>query len=101
MSANQKSGASGPSERRTDARHSARIDAVLDDPSHASLGFTASGFSRTGAFLKRRDNTTPLPAVGTAIHLVFRWPMETKIPPVHVEAKVIRQTEDGVGVQFD
>ena len=70
------------------------MHAVRDD-FLCQLGISALGF------LKRRDNTTPLPAVGTAIHLVFRWPMETKIPPVHVEAKVIRQTEDGVGVQFD
>jgi uncharacterized membrane protein YfbV (UPF0208 family) len=35
------------------------------------------------------------------IHLTFKWPMETKIPPVQVEARVIRQTDDGVGVQFD
>ena len=101
MSANQKPGVPGPSDRRLDPRISTRIDAVVDDPDHGSLVFTASGFSRTGAFLKRRDDTTPLPVVGSVIHLVFRWPLETKIPPVHVDAKVIRQTEDGVGVQFD
>lgn len=89
------------SDRRLDTRITTRIDAVVDDPVHGSLIFTASGFSRTGAFLQRREANTPLPAIGNTIRLVFQWPLETKIPPVRVEARVIRQTENGVGVQFD
>jgi hypothetical protein len=101
MSAKQNEGAAKDTDRRLDPRISTRIDAVVDDAQHGSLVFTASGFSRTGAFLRRREPGTPLPVVGSVIQLVFNWPLETKIPPVRVEAKVIRQTEDGVGVLFD
>lgn len=79
---------------------STRLAAVIEDPQHGSLIFTASGFSRTGAFLQRVDAGTPLPQIGDTIKLVFHWPLETKIPPVRVEAKVIRQSDDGVGVEF-
>ena len=88
-------------DRRLDPRITTRIEAVVDHAEHGSLVFTASGFSRTGAFLRRHEHETPLPLVGSVIQLVFHWPLETKIPPVRVEAKVIRRTEDGVGVQFD
>jgi hypothetical protein len=88
-------------ERRMDPRHSANVEAIVDDPQRGPLQFTARGFSRTGAFLQRRDADTPLPAVGETIHLMFKWPLETQIPPVKVEARVVRQTADGVGVQFD
>lgn len=90
-----------PAERREDARLATHIEAVIDDARYQSLVFTASGFSRTGAFLQRREGTVPLPAVGSAIRLVFRWPLETAIPPVRVDARVVRQTDDGVGVQFE
>ncbi len=89
------------SDRRADPRLTTRLEALVEDPQHGLLIFTASGFSRTGAFLQRRDATTPLPAVGNTVQLMFRWPLETKIPPVRVEAKVMRHTEDGVGVLFE
>lgn len=90
-----------PAERREDERLATRIEAIIDDVRYQSLVFTASGFSRTGAFLQRREGTQPLPQVGSAIRLVFRWPLETEMPPVRVDAKVVRQTGDGVGVQFE
>lgn len=88
------------SDRRLDPRLATRLEAVVDDPRHGALTFVASGFSRSGAFLQRRDASVPLPAVGSLIQIVFRWPLETQIPPVRVEARVVRQTEDGVGVHF-
>jgi hypothetical protein len=101
MTIKQNLGAQEPIDRRLDPRITTRIDAIVDDAEHGSLVFTASGFSRTGAFLRRREHDTPLPLVGSVIRLVFHWPLETKIPPVRVEAKVIRRTDDGVGVLFD
>jgi len=35
------------------------------------------------------------------IQITFRWPLETHMPPVKVEAKVVRQTGDGIGVRFE
>jgi len=88
-------------DRRLDPRLATRIEAVVADLQHGNLAFTASGFSRTGAFLRRHDRSTPLPPVGSRIEIVFSWPLETDIPPVRVEATVIRQSEDGVGVRFE
>jgi hypothetical protein len=101
MSSNQSRGAHKESERRQEPRYPARLEAVVEDGQHGTLTFTASGFSRTGAFLRRRDNDTPLPAIGSAVKLSFIWPLETQIPPVRVQATIVRHTEDGVGVQFE
>jgi len=90
-----------PSDRRSDPRMSTRLEATINDGRNGTLAFTASGFSRTGAFLLRRDKATALPAVGSVVQLAIHWPLETKLKPVRVEAKVIRQTEDGIGVQFE
>lgn len=89
------------SERRLDPRIGTRLAAIIEDAQHGSLIFTASGFSRTGAFLQRLDKDTPLPAINSVVQLVFHWPLETKMPPVRVEAKVMRHTSEGVGVQFE
>lgn len=100
MSSNQ-GGAHKESERRIEPRYPARLEAVVEDTEHGKLTFTASGFSRAGAFLRRRDNDTPLPSIGSIVKLSFIWPLETQIPPVRVEATIVRHTEDGVGVQFE
>jgi len=101
MSAKPSTVAATSADRRLDPRMSTRLQAVVEDAKHGTLTFTASGFSRTGAFLQRRDSATPLPAIGSVIQLAIHWPLETKLKPVEVEAKVIRQTNDGVGVQFE
>jgi hypothetical protein len=90
------------SDRRLDPRYNTRVEATIEDSKYESIVFTTSGFSRTGAFLQPRQNTTaPLPMVGTIIKLIFHWPLETHMPPIRVEAKVIRQTSDGIGVRFE
>lgn len=101
MSSMPNDGAPQPADRRLDPRENTRLEAVVRDAQHGTLVFTAGRFSRTGAFLTPRDPATPLPAVGATIRLTFHWPLQTEIPPVEVDAKVVRQTDDGVGVQFD
>jgi hypothetical protein len=102
MSSKQDEGARRRVERRSDPRLATRlISAIVEDPEHGALVFTADAFSRTGAFLRRLDKLTPLPKVGDIIKLVLRWPVETRMHPVHVDAKVVRLTEYGVGVQFE
>lgn len=102
MSSKQDEGARKRHERRSDPRLATRlISAMVEDPVHGALVFTADAFSRTGAFLRRLDKSTPLPAVGDIIKLVLRWPIETKMQPVRVDAKVVRKAENGVGVQFE
>lgn len=101
MNPKQNDAASKDSDRRVDPRLATRLDAIVDDVRYGALTFTASGFSRSGAFLQRRDPETPLPMIGSLIQIVFRWPLETQIPPVRVQATVVRQTDDGVGVQFE
>lgn len=88
-------------DRRSNPRLATRIQAVIEDTEHGSLVFTASGFSRTGAFLKPRDYHAQLPRSGSVVQLVFHWPLETHIPPVRVEATVIHQNEQGLGVKFE
>jgi hypothetical protein len=90
-----------PAERRLDQRLTTRLEAVVEDAAQGTLVFTTSGFSRTGAFLRRRDDRVALPAIGSVIQITFRWPLETHMPPVRVEAKVVRQADDGVGVRFE
>jgi hypothetical protein len=99
MSSNQRDNTEA--DRRAEPRYPARLEAVVDDEQNGKLFFTASGFSRTGAFLRRRDSGTPLPMIGSVVKLSFNWPIETHIPPVCVEAKVVRHTNEGVGVQFE
>lgn len=100
MSANQKDSSPKRLERRTEQRLTTRLEAVVEDSAHGPLHFTTSGFSRSGAFLRRRDDATPLPSVGSVIRITFRWPLETQMPPVRVEATVVRLADDGVGVRF-
>jgi PilZ domain len=100
MNAGKKDDAAAQGDRRMDQRLTTRLDAAVEDAEHGTLHFITSGFSRSGAFLKRRDGATPLPAIGSVIQIVFRWPLETHMPPVRVEATVVRQTDDGVGVRF-
>jgi hypothetical protein len=99
MSANQTRPTTA--ERRGDPRYPARVEVTVEDAQHGKLSFTASGMSRTGAFLRRRDSGTPLPLIGNVVKLSFNWPIETHIPPLKVEAKVVRQTNDGIGVLFE
>jgi len=101
MTADHDGARAKPSDRRLDQRLTTRLEAVVEDAAHGSLVFTTSGFSRTGAFLRRRDNGTLLPPIGSVIQITFRWPLETHMPPVKVEAKVVRQTGDGIGVRFE
>jgi len=101
MSAEHDDDQSTKAERRLDPRHGTRLVAEVEDPRLGALAFTATGFSRTGAFLQRIGREVPLPAVGSIVQLTLHWPIETHIPPVRVEAEVIRQAEDGVGVRFE
>lgn len=101
MTADPKEGAAKVPERRVDERLTTRLDATVEDATRGPLVFTTSGFSRSGAFLRRRDAATPLPDIGSVIKIVFSWPLETNMPPVRVEATVVRQTDDGVGVRFE
>lgn len=102
MTTNQNGGGAAKStDRRLDQRLTTRLEAVVDDAVHGPLLFVTSGFSRSGAFLRRRDTTTPLPVVGSLIKILFRWPLDTQMPPVQVEATVVRQADDGVGVRFE
>ena len=101
MSTKPNTAAVTPADRRVDPRMSTHLQAVIEDAKHGSLAFTASGFSRTGAFLQSCDTSKPMPAVGSTVQLVIHWPLQTKLRPVRVEAKVIRHTDDGIGVQFD
>lgn len=100
MNADKKDDAATRVDRRMDQRLTTRLDATVEDAERGTLHFTTSGFSRSGAFLKRRDDATPLPAVGAVVQIVFRWPLETHMPPVRVEATVVRHADDGVGVRF-
>ncbi|HEX9810841.1 MAG TPA: PilZ domain-containing protein [Burkholderiales bacterium] len=88
-------------DRRLDQRLTTRLEAIVEDDANGSLVFTTSGFSRSGAFLRRRDEHTALPPIGSVIQITFRWPLETHMPPVQVEATVVRHTDDGVGVRFE
>lgn len=102
MSSKQDEGARKRVERRADPRLATRlISAIIEDPRHGALVYTADAFSRTGAFLRRLDKSTPLPGIGDIVKLVLRWPIETKMQPVRVDAKVVRLNEHGVGVQFE
>lgn len=101
MSAPSKSSNTGHHERRADSRLATQLQAVIDSVEHGTLTFTAKGFSRSGAFLERRDQETVLPAVGSVVRLVFHWPLETQIAPVQVEATVIHHAPDGMGVKFE
>jgi len=101
MSAEHDDGPLKKAERRLDPRHGTHLVAEVEDPRLGTLVFTATGFSRTGAFLQRTSHDDPLPGIGSIVQLTLHWPLETHIPAVRVEAEVIRQVEDGVGVRFE
>lgn len=91
-----------PRERRSHARLATRlVAAMVEDPDHGVLVFTADRISRHGAYLQRVDKTTPLPTIGSVIKVTLRWPVETNTPTRCVEAKVIRVTSGGVGVKYE
>ncbi len=92
---------SSGAECRADPRYDTRVEATIEDSRYESTVFTTSGFSRSGAFLQRTNTGAALPPVGSIIKLVLHWPLQTQMPPVRIEAKVIRQTPDGIGVRFD
>ena len=99
MGSSSKPSKAATPERRADQRLATQLRAVIET-ADGTLTFTAKGFSRSGAFLERRDQDAMLPAVGSVVHLVFHWPLETHIAPVQVEATVIHHTPDGMGVKF-
>lgn len=101
MSLKPKEVAAPSDDRRADPRLATRLKAVIVDAEHGERVFTASGFNRRGAFLQRLDQTTALPPIGGVVQLTFHWPLETHMPPVRIEATVIHQAENGVGVKFD
>ena len=101
MSLKPKEVAAAADDRRADPRLATRLKAVIVDAEHGERVFTAGGFNRRGAFLQRLDEATVLPPMGSVVQLTFSWPLETHMPPVRVEATVIHQTENGVGVKFD
>ena len=89
------------SDRRSDPRFPTQLEAVVHDASLGTLNFVATRFSQTGAFLQRRDDKTPLPAIGSVVKLALHWPLENNAPPVQVDATVVRQEATGVGVRFE
>lgn len=101
MNSDSDGGAENQPDRRLDQRITSRLEAVVEYGAHGPTVFTTCGFSRSGAFLRRRDNTLPLPPIGSVINILFRWPLETQMPPVRVEATVVRHGDDGVGVRFE
>jgi hypothetical protein len=89
------------SERRTEPRISAILEALIDDEHYSGRVFPVSAFSGTGAFLRCPDSDTPMPAIGSVLPVQFNWPRQSKIAPVFVEVTVVRHTSDGFGVKFD
>ncbi len=86
--------------RRTDVRDPVSLMVELVDGALGTLTFRARDYSKSGLFLERTDPSTPLPAVGARVHLTIRWPLETEIPPIEVEADIIREEDNGVGVRL-
>src|SRR5687767_7675319 len=101
MSPKETSNAPAGVDRRLDPRYDTRIEATVDDPKYGKLFFTTTEFSRTGALLLPRDKKLPMPAIGSVVNLVLHWPLETQMPPVRLEAKVIHQRDEGIGVRFE
>lgn len=87
-------------EKRKDSRDSVSFDVELVDGALGTLTFRARDFSKSGIFLERTDPSTPLPAVGAKVCLTIRWPFETDMAPLEVEAHIVRQEDDGVGARF-
>lgn len=85
---------------RKDVRNSVLLTVELSDHALGTLTFRARDLGKSGVFLERTDRSTPLPAVGSKVHLTIKWPLETDVPPVKVEANIIRQEDDGVGARF-
>lgn len=98
----QKTDATYLRERRGKPRLATRlVAAMVEDPKHGTLVFTADRISGKGAYLQRVDKNTPLPGIGSLIKVTLRWPVETNTPTVCVAARVVRQTSNGVGVQYE
>lgn len=85
---------------RIDFRDSVSLVVQLVDPVLGVLTFRARDFSKSGAFLERTDPSTPLPAVGTKVHLTIKWPLTPDGSPVEVDADILRQEDNGVAARF-
>ena len=88
-------------EKREHPRNPVTILVELTDSNKKVTHYIARDFSPTGAFLERNDNDTSLPDLNTTVFLKISWPLETHIPPVEVEADIMRVDDNGVGVKFD
>ncbi|MDH5648779.1 MAG: PilZ domain-containing protein [Gammaproteobacteria bacterium] len=75
------------------------VDVILPDGNTVTM--RARDLSRTGTFLEKMEASDPMPTAGSKIHLTIKWPIETAAPAVQVTADVMRETEEGVGVQFE
>lgn len=85
---------------RIDIRDAVSLNVELIDPALGILTFSARDFSKSGVFLERTDPSTPLPAVGSTVHLTIKWPLESDASPVEIDANIVRQADDGVAVRF-
>jgi len=87
-------------DKRNSLRVSVSIVVDVQDSGSIQATFSATNISRTGAFLKKIHPSIPLPAVNSVLKLQLRWPVDTPIPPVEINAEVMRVELDGVGVKF-
>ncbi len=87
-------------EKRKHIRESVTFTVELTDGVLGKQTFQARNFSKSGIFLERTDSSTPLPPVGAKVHLVIKWPMESELAPLEVDADITRQEDDGVGARF-
>jgi hypothetical protein len=87
-------------EKRKDFRDPVVFTVELVDGVLGTLTFQARNMSKSGAFLERTEPSMPLPAVGATVHLIIKWPLESELAPVKLDADIVRQEDNGVGVRF-
>lgn len=87
-------------EKREMLRNAVNMKVSLTDADGITRDYTARNFSTDGAFLERKEESTPLPTIGSKVKLVISWPLETHLDPVDITAEVAHTKEDGVGVSF-
>lgn len=89
----------GLPEKRRHQRLSASVDGEIKY-GDATTRVTTLDLSKSGALLKLVKKPYRLPRIGDTVDLALVWPLGGQNGALHVEARLVRVTEDKVAVEF-
>ena len=87
-------------ERRGHERFPIGLEATLETADGRELNLRLGDVSAGGAYLEKTDPATPLPPAGSPVRFTIRYRSERGVEIESECARVVRVTDDGIGIEF-